>query len=171
MTDVERYRQEKDDFFASDSHSPIEDADFKGLSYFAENELYIFELAIKKSSSREIVMLQTSQGDSEAYIRYGTVSFELEGQDCRLSLFAQAYELSPRNMFIPFKDLTSTKESYGAGRYLESRLVKGTDDMIVLDFNYAYNPYCAYSSRWRCPLAPAENHLSVAIKAGEKTYV
>ena len=95
--------------------------------------------------------------------RAGTVNFSVDGADATLLAFHQGDAL-----FIPFRDATSGKDTYGAGRYVEAEALGG--GRYLLDFNHAYNPYCAYNDDWRCPLPPAENWLKVAIRAGEKSF-
>ena len=111
------------------------------------------------------------------YRRAGWLRFRLGETDCRLTVFSLVGYGG--GLFLPFRDATSAKETYGGGRYLFDT-VKNTDGLslviergspgVTLDFNYAYNPSCAYSPRWACPLAPPENWLTVPVTAGEKTY-
>ncbi len=110
--------------------------------------------------------LGTSMGDREGYQRVGRVSFDLEGKSCELFLYSQ--EENPAVCFVPFRDKTSGVETYGAGRYLEAEL--SADGWVEIDFNYAYNPYCAYNENWSCPLPPMENWLTVPIRAGEMSF-
>ena len=109
--------------------------------------------------------MQTSTGDEQSYYRLGTVEFEVEGQPARLAVYKSAQH---DELFLPFRDATSGKETYGAGRYLEP--VESSDGKLLVDFNLAYNPYCAYSEHYSCPLPPLENWLKVPIRAGEKGY-
>ena len=111
------------------------------------------------------------------YRRAGHLAFSLSGQACRLTVLSLVQYAG--GLFVPFRDATSGRETYGGGRYLFDT-AKDTDALVleieagsptvVLDFNYAYNASCAYSPRWACPLAPPENHLRVAVRAGELTY-
>jgi len=167
MSALDEFRREKDAFFKRSPQSPVEDPNFSGLSYYPEADRYIFEPPLEPFKERETVMLETSTGDEQPYVRYGKVAFEVDGQVCSLTLFAPTFEGEPERFFIPFRDATSGKETYGAGRYLEAERLP--DGRVRLDFNYAYSPFCAYSDRYRCPLPPPENWLSVPIRAGE-TY-
>lgn len=168
MSDLQEHRKQKDAYFANDRHSPIEDKGFSGLSYYPEDPAFVFTVKLEPAAEREVLELQTSTGDVQPYVRYGRVRFACEGQEQTLTLFAAAHEVEPERLFLPFKDATNGTETYGAGRYLEVPV--GTGGTVTLDFNYAYNPFCAYSDRWRCPLPPFENHLKIPIRAGEKTY-
>jgi uncharacterized protein (DUF1684 family) len=101
------------------------------------------------------------------YVTYAIAHFELEGKPLRLSLYKQV-GTGLDYMFIPFKDLTSGVETYGGGRFIDCETVAA--DSLLIDFNLAYNPYCAYNEKYSCPIPPAENHLAVRIEAGEKNY-
>ena len=103
------------------------------------------------------------------YIRYGALKFTLDGVECLLDTFKSlSTDVDPKRLFIPFRDTTSGKETYGAGRYLE--LDENASGIYTIDFNLAYNPYCAYNIDFSCPLPPEQNTLKVAIRAGEKHY-
>ena len=161
-----QFRAQKDDFFEFDSNSPLTDEqqeDFEGLHYFPINEKLSFEVEIEPFEEQVSMQMQTSTGDVQTYTRYGKVHFSVEGQAASLTVYA-----SPHGFFIPFVDAQAGKQTYGAGRYLDPEVLP--DGKIVLDFNLAYNPYCAYNDLYSCPIPPAENRLSVAIKAGEKNY-
>ena len=158
------FRQRKDEFFRTDPASPVE-GEFEGLRYFPVSPSFVFTPELEPFASPERLELVTSVGDVEAYLRYGRVRFKVDGEHCTLTLFTQ--EDAPEHFFVPFKDATNGRETYGAGRYLDLVLVQGK---IRLDFNTAYNPYCAYSEGYRCPLPPPENRLTVVIRAGEKAY-
>jgi hypothetical protein len=111
------------------------------------------------------------------YRRAGRLVFNLGGQECRLTVLSLVQYAG--GLFVPFRDRTAGRETYGGGRYLFDT-AKNTDGLVleikpgsaevVLDFNYAYNASCAYSPRWACPLAPPENHLPVPVRAGEKIF-
>lgn len=166
MTDVYHFRQRKDDYFKQDPSSPLAGAAFNGLVYYPVTEKYIVGASVNPFDGADTVELQTSAGDTQTYLRYAKVGFSLDDTPCTLTLFTPVGE-APGRVFIPFKDLTNGKETYGAGRYLEALLTNGK---VRLDFNYAYNPYCAYSDSYRCPLPPVENHLKIPVRAGEKSY-
>jgi len=160
------FRKEKDNFFAG-GHSPLpEDVRlaFDGLNYFEPDEALELNLTIEPDDGGT-VEVPTSDGATRHYARAGVVSFEVNGTQTQLTLFTTGG--SP-GYFLPFRDATSGKESYGAGRYLD--LEDAIDGKVEIDFNMAYNPYCAYSDTYSCPLPPGENWLTVPIKAGEKTY-
>ena len=162
------WRRKKDASFVAPGQTPLtpEQIDvFAGLLYFDEAADFRFEVEIQEFPERKTLEMQTSAGEPASYERYGTLHFSVDGDDQTLTVF-----LDPRLglWFLPFRDASSGKETYGAGRYLE--LEPGPDGKVVLDFNYAYNPYCAYNANWVCPIPPAENRLTAAILAGEKSF-
>jgi uncharacterized protein (DUF1684 family) len=119
----------------------------------------------------EIVQMATSTGEIRPQVRAAELHFRIGDRDLRLAGFADSHEHHLHELFVPFRDATSGRETYGAGRYLEVevRPANGTY-RATLDFNLAYNPYCAYSPDYSCPIPPAENTLPVAITAGERAY-
>jgi uncharacterized protein (DUF1684 family) len=158
-------RAEKDMYFRRDPYGPIEDREnFAGLHYYPPDPAFRFTLPLKRVEPQPLTF-QTSTGDERVYQRIGTVEFEVEGQPAQLAIYKSE---DVDELFLPFRDATSSKETYGAGRYLEP--VELTTGEILIDFNLAYNPYCAYSEAFSCPLPPVENWLKVPIRAGEKTY-
>ena len=166
MNALARFRAEKDAYFRESPDSPFEEKAFSGLHYYPESEAYVVTPVPVRFEGREVVLLGTSSGDEQPYVRAARVTFELDAQPCALTLYQPTFETDSGRFFVPFKDATSGRETYGAGRYLEASLL--SDGRVRLDFNYAYHPFCAYSEHYRCPLPPAENWLSVPVYAGEK---
>jgi uncharacterized protein (DUF1684 family) len=167
MFDLQEFRQQKDDFFLNDHHSPLLDEDraaFKGLKYFHENPKLRFEVDLEPFEEQDLVQIQTNTGEFQEYTRFGKFNFEVEGDSAKLVV----YTSGDGSAFVPFQDLTSGKETYGSGRYLDLEHKGG--NRYLVDFNLAYNPWCAYSPYYICPLTPEENRLSVSIKAGEKVF-
>lgn len=165
---LEDFRAEKDHFFQTFPDSPLTDeqkAAFSVLKYFPPNPGLKFKPPIDTNIEMEqILQIQTSAGDNEPYRRAGKIKFTVDGKEVSLTVFKG---LQDEDLFLPFKDTTSGKETYGSGRYLE---VEEKDGKLIVDFNYAYNPNCAYNPNWRCPLTPFENNLTVPIEAGEKKF-
>jgi uncharacterized protein (DUF1684 family) len=166
MTNVNEFRKMKDEFFAQDGQSPLTPEQkrvFKGLKYFPLNPSLHFEVAVHEFPDKQQVEMQTTTGDIQVYQRYGRFSFIVDGQPAELTIYQ-----SDSGWFLPFVDSHSGKETYPAGRYLEPEPLG--DGRFRVDFNLAYNPYCAYNDSWSCPLTPFENHLRVSIRAGEKLF-
>jgi uncharacterized protein (DUF1684 family) len=166
MFKLNEFRREKDEFFGSDPQSPLTHKQrhaFKGLHYFPENAALRLEVPVEKFPTHENVLIQTTGGTAQTYQRYGRFKFEVEGQTAELTLYS-----SEDGFFLPFVDSLAGKETYPAGRYVE--VEKLPNGKFRVDFNLAYNPYCAYNEKWSCPLTPFENRLKVAIRAGEKVF-
>ncbi len=166
MTALETFRQQKNDFFGHHPQSPLtreQKMDFEGLSYFPENETLRLEVEVKKFDTMEKIEMQTTTGDSQTYERYGRFKFEADGKEAELTLYR-----SPNGYFLPFVDSLAGRETYPAGRYLEPEPLPG--GRFLVDFNEAYNPYCAYNEMWSCPITPSENRIQVPIRAGEKIF-
>ena len=165
LTSIKNLRSDKDSYLKKDTASPIKDKkDFKGLKYFEVNPNFKITGKIDKVTSGQTINITMTGGEVEEYEAYGNVKFEIEGVKCVLKIF----KTPEGNLFLPFKDLTSNKETYGAGRYLDFGVNDVKDNQITIDFNKAYHPYCAYNQTFTCPVPPAENTLNVAVKVGEK---
>ena len=159
-------RAEKDEFFRSSPHSPLTEAQkrsFSGLRYFEAAPDLDLIVALERFPGGEEVLMQTSTGDVQPYERFGRFRFTVEGQEAALTVYRGEH-----GYFLPFADSLAGVETYGAGRYLEPQELP--DGRFAVDFNLAYNPYCAYNDQWSCPLTPAENRLKVPIRAGERVF-
>ncbi|MGH2542494.1 MAG: DUF1684 domain-containing protein [Ardenticatenaceae bacterium] len=164
---LEEQRAEKDYFFVHDPYSPLvpeERHDFAGLNYYPPDPSYQYTLDLQYAEP-DPVTFQTSTGAQQHFHRIGVITFEVEGQPAQLAIYRSD---DHGELFLPFRDATSGKETYGAGRYLDP--VDLGKDRLLVDFNLAYNPYCAYSPDFSCPLPPIENWLKMPIRAGEKNY-
>jgi len=162
-----RFIERKDLLFRSDSDSPVGSGEFAGLKYFDPDPEFRFETELRRSPVPGSVIMTTSKGTRQLFNRIGEFELSIEGKAVRLGAYQSAEREDP-SIFVPFRDATSGGESYGAARYLDLEVEH--DDRYAIDFNCAYNPYCAYSDAYACPLPPRENWLSVAIRAGEKKY-
>jgi uncharacterized protein (DUF1684 family) len=164
--DIAELRRMKDEFFARGGDSPLTDtqrAGFSGLRYFEPDPGLRYEAALERPTTTEYEDIQTSDGQIQHLPRAGRLRFQVGGKPVALAAYDQGHEL-----FIPFRDATSGDETYGAGRYVEAHPLG--HDRYEVDFNAAYNPYCAYNQNWSCPLPPRENWLDVPIRAGEMTF-
>ncbi|HET7324092.1 MAG TPA: DUF1684 domain-containing protein [Halococcus sp.] len=174
MADWEQKRNEqraqKDEFFEEHPQSPIprdERDDFSGLSYYPLDDSYRFEVELTPFDDHETLTVETTQDGTQRYYRWGKFHFELGGEEYALT----AYKGDPTEtrLWAPFRDETSGEETYGAGRYLDLDAEDRSDGTWQLDFNAAYNPFCAYNEHYECSLVPRENWLDVRIEAGEKS--
>ena len=169
---IEHNRIEKNQFLSTDGQSPIpflKRRKFGGLNYFPPESKFIFELELQEHAGKKTMEVKDSKGNTRKFIAWGEFYFELNSE--KHTLQAYKSDAEEDRLFIPFKDATSGKETYGAGRYLDLETEHDySDGKWSLDFNAAYNPYCAYSHNYACPLVPPENILRVPILAGEKNY-
>lgn len=177
---LERFRQGRDELFKTHPQSPIEPeerASFQGLHYFPHDHAYRVRARFEAGDGAELLIDTGGEDGAVRYRRAGQLVFHLGGEPCRLTILSLVQYAG--GLFVPFRDATSARETYGGGRYLFDT-AKDTDGLVlevtsgssevVIDFNYAYNASCAYSPRWACPLAPQENWLNVPIPVGEKSY-
>ena len=169
---IEQGRNEKNEYLSTDSQSPIpfmKRRKFNGLNYFPPDPKLSFDLELHEHAEKKTMEVKDSKGNTRKFIGWGEFHFTVGGTEYTL----QAYktDAEEERLFIPFKDTTSGKESYGAGRYLDLELKTNfSEGKWSLDFNEAYNPWCAYNHDYACPLVPPENWLKVSIEAGEKSY-
>jgi uncharacterized protein (DUF1684 family) len=161
------HRTERDIWFSNDFNSPFQvtNTPFKRISYYEPDPKYLVHAKVIKAVTPDSVVLITNTGESQVYEIYGNALFEIANTTCLLQLL-KAPESD--QLFLPFMDKTSGNTTYGAGRYLD--LDMPGNDSIIIDFNLAYSPYCAYTEVYSCPFPPKANVLSVAIEAGEKSY-
>lgn len=166
LSELTEFRAAKDDFFRESPGSPLtpeQQKAFKGLVYFPENPSLDLEVDIQAFDHPDEVKMQTTTGDIQTYERYGQFTFEVDGQSAQLTVFH-----NENGYFLPFVDALAGQETYGAGRYLEPEPLG--EDRFTVNFNLAYNPYCAYNELWSCPITPAENRIQVPVRAGEKVF-
>ena len=168
--ELEQERSMKDQFMARHPESPfVQDAvvGFRGLRYFPPDEKFVVSAVLKRSGTPEEAFLRTNR-DGQSVVRYlGVLQFTIGGRALQLRVY-HAGEGVGTSVFVPFRDGTSGSDTYGAGRYLTLELTE--DDRYELDFNRAFNPYCAYTDEYECSFPPAENDLPIRIAAGEKVW-
>ncbi|MBC7919516.1 MAG: DUF1684 domain-containing protein [Ferruginibacter sp.] len=164
---VLKFRTENERFFREQQGSPIEDkTSFRGLDYFEPSAEYRILAVLERITTGDSVMMQMSDGKKETYGKYAHATFQLGGKSHRLLLLKHAED---EKLFLPFADQTNGFDTYGGGRYLDLTPERDLDKLMI-DFNFAYNPYCAYNKNYSCPLPPRGNFLNVEIRAGEKDY-
>lgn len=166
MSELDHFRHMKDEFFRTDHHSPLtadQKRTFSGLNYFPENPDLDLLLDVERFEEEEQVQIQTTTGEVQTYTRFGKINFQIDGAEVDLTIFANEH-----GYFLPFADSLAGVETYGAGRCIEPE--RNADGSFQVDFNLAYNPYCAYNELYSCPITPAENRIKVPIRAGEKVF-
>ena len=169
---LKKIRDEKDQFMRSSSESPFAEdpKEFTTLKYYEPNPGFRIIATLTPVVNKKPVRLSTNDGKEQSYVEYAYAEFDLGGFHNKL-LILEGIDIGPirGKLFLAFADATSAGETYGGGRYLDVAKAPGSKT-IALDFNQAYNPYCAYTGKFSCPLPPAENLLDIAVKAGEKSY-
>ena len=171
--EIEKHREEYKSEFLKSANSPLKQEDFKYLRFYEPNEKFKVECKFVPTKGKPFE-LPTSAGKTKTYVKFGELKFEIDEKKYKLAVYQSlGLKIIPQYrdyLFIPFKDLTNGKGSYGGGRYLDFRMKQLEGEKIYLDFNKAYNPYCAFSEGYSCPIPPKENHLKVAIEAGEMNF-
>lgn len=172
---VEKFQKEINTEYADAKTSPLLPEDlavFKSLDFYPINQTFFVTAKIIKSENEKPFQMKTSTSRLPKFIKYGEVHFEIEGVKCKLNLYqsldSKGNIEGKEDLFLPFSDLTCGKDSYIGGRYIDLKIPNG--DSIAIDFNKAYNPYCAYSHNYSCPKVPLENDLKIEIKAGVKKF-
>ena len=169
---IEKEREERDRFMKTSPDSPFaaDPKNFTSLKYFPSDIRYKVNATLTPVKEGQPIVLSTSDGSDQRYLPYAYATFDLDGFSNKLLILENMDEGAERGkLFLPFGDGTSAGETYGAGRYLDVAKIPG-NNTITLDFNKAYNPYCAYGDGFSCPFPPPENLLRPAIRAGEKSY-
>jgi len=172
---VADFQQDLNKHYADSTSSPLKKEDlkvFKGLDFFPASADFFVQATFIRTEKEKPFKMPTTTDRKPLYVKYGELHFTLNGTKCRLNVY-QNVEFSKKpgyqdDLFLPFTDLTSGVESYGGGRYIDLKIQEGEN--WIVDFNLAYNPYCAYNERYSCPIPPQENDLKVAIKAGVKKF-
>jgi uncharacterized protein (DUF1684 family) len=170
---VLEWRKERDAFFKNHQRSPLlpdEKSHFKGLTYYPFDSKYVFCGRIERfvfhiNNPKYYATFLTNKGTNKRYLRYGKFHFRLDGKEHTIEIYKS---ILSDMLFIPFKDKTNEKETYEGGRYIDAEILP--DYKMILDFNMAYNPSCAYNEKFVCVLPPRENMMNIEIRAGEKNF-
>lgn len=170
---VLKWRKERDAFFKNHQRSPLllqDKRHFKGLKYYPFDPQYVLSGQIERfifhiNNPKYYATFLTNKGTNKRYLRYGKFHFTLKGKEYTIEIYKS---ILSDYLFIPFKDKTNEKETYGGGRYIDAEILP--DYKMALDFNMAYHPSCAYNEKFVCVLPPRENMMDIEIRAGEKNY-
>lgn len=175
IKEVLDFQKTMNEEFKNPETSPLTDKqrkEFEGLDFFPPDSIYRVEAIITKTPNTLPFFMPTTTERTPAYKKYGHAEFELSGKKFTLNIYQnQELKLDPEYedyLFLPFTDTTNEKLTYGGGRYISLSIPEG--DTLVIDFNQAYNPYCAYNKDYSCPKVPSENNLDIEIRAGVKAY-
>jgi uncharacterized protein (DUF1684 family) len=156
------------------SHEVVKEADKKYFGFFPVNKKYRVMAVFTKIADSKGFTMKTSGSKTRKYFKYGMLRFSIDGRSLQLTVY-QSEELMndakyKNYLFVPYTDLTSGNKSYGGGKYLDFEMSDIKNNKLLIDFNKAYNPYCAYTSGYNCPIPPRENNLPAAIRAGEMKF-
>jgi len=175
LTDVKNHQEEQNTQFRTKGKSPLTEADrkhFKGLDFFDIDLSYRVTATFTRTPNEEFFAAGTSSGKTKFLIKYGVLNFSINGKDLTLAVYQSQQLLTnpiyKDYLFLPFNDLSNGDTTYSGGRFIDLTIPK--DDTVIVDFNKAYNPYCAYSDGWNCTIPPIENNLEIEIIAGVKKY-
>lgn len=161
--------------FKDAEQSPLKEKDrenFQGLDFFPFDDTYVVTADFKRTPDEKAFGMKTTTTRLPVYVKYGELSFTLKGKPYKLNVY-QNQDLIKKEeyadyLFLPFLDDTNGNSTYGGGRYIDMRIPQG--NTMVIDFNTAYNPYCAYNEKYSCPIIPRENYMAEKIEAGVKAY-
>ena len=175
MSEIQSYHDKLNSEFADPKESPLTEEDrqkFTALDFFPIDLKFRVEAKFIRTPNQKPFKMATTTARLPVYEKYGEIHFMLDSQQFMLEVY-QNHQLRETEeykdyLFLPFTDLTNGEESYGGGRYLEMSIPAG--DSIIVDFNKAYNPYCAYNKKYSCPLVPRQNRVKTRILAGVKAY-
>ncbi len=173
--EIKVFQEELNKEYADSATSPLTPEDlatFKSLDFYPIKEKYRVVAKFTKTPDAVPFKMQTTTDRAPEYVKYGEVEFILKGKNIKVNIY-QSLRLRKTEkykdyLFLPFRDLTSGKTSYGGGRYVDLKIPEG--DTMIIDFNKAYNPYCAYNHKYSCVIPPPENFIKVKIKAGVKKF-
>lgn len=172
---IEQQRASKDSLLKAANDSPLDPRDKKNmqaLDYFDVDPAYKVNAKLEHFATPIPIKMEVSSGAEEDYFKIGKVVFNLKGRSCSLVVYQNAKFINDpqlkNTLFLPFNDSTNGKETYHGGRFMDIDY-EGKDDLVI-DFNNAYNPYCAYSNNYTCPVPPEENKLPFRVEAGEKKF-
>lgn len=171
---ITKHRQSYKDAFLKEANSPVKSEDMQYFDFYEPDSTFRVKCNFTKTNSQSTFKIPTVDGKQKEYFKYGILNFKIKGKTLQLNVY-QSLSLMKiptykNYLFVPFKDLTSGAQTYGGGRYLDFETTDIKGDIVILDFNKAYNPYCAFSSGFSCPIPPKESHLKARIEVGEKNF-
>ena len=175
MAEINAHRQHYKNEFISEPRSPLTARDTGLLDFYPPDPKWRIPARVKIIPKAPSFDMLTYSGDRRLYRIYATLQFDTDGRLYTLTLYQNLTLMANDSsyhdyLFLPFKDHTNGVETYGGGRYLDFRINDIKKGMLILDFNKNYNPYCAYSDGYSCPIPPRENHLDMEVKAGERVF-
>ncbi|MCL5029955.1 MAG: DUF1684 domain-containing protein [Bacteroidetes bacterium] len=173
IEDIEKFRKEKNDYMKNSKDSPFnqdKNAVFHPLKYFDVNPDFVFKSKLYRNTIPDTITIFGTKGEARKAIRFGYVKFSYENKNYKLNVYKGTTKNGTDYYTIWFTDKTTGEETYGVGRYLDFDLIADTAYVYTVDFNLAYNPYCSYSAKYSCAIPSKEDHLDIALEAGEKNF-
>jgi uncharacterized protein len=170
---MEKYRAEQDSFYEYSPYSPFnakEKVEFHNLKYFDVNPEFVFKSKLYPYEQKDTITYFGTKGEARKAVRYGYVKFDYDSKEYKLNVYEGSSKSGEIYHMIWFTDKTTNKESYGVGRYLNFELNPDPEFVYEIDFNKAYNPYCAYSKDYSCAIPTKEDYIDLAVRAGEKKF-
>ncbi|SKB65885.1 hypothetical protein SAMN05660776_2334 [Salegentibacter holothuriorum] len=172
---VVEFQRDMNEKFNDPERTPLSKkdlAEFKNLDFFEIDSAFKVKAQFLRTPAEAPFRMQTTTNRKPVYVKYGELYFSIKEKDFKLDVYQNQELISDPEyfnyLFLPFTDLTNGETTYSGGRYLDLRIPEG--DSIFINFNKAYNPYCAYNGDYSCPIVPAENNLEIAITAGVKNF-
>lgn len=177
VDEIKNHQYELNTFYSDKEESPLTEEDFKtfkSLDFFEIDKTYRVKATFLLTPDSPIFEMPTTTARLPLYRKYGVATFSLNGKDFQLSLYQHQKEITSTDhsnlLFLPFNDLSNGKTSYGGGRFIDIETPTANAKTVIIDFNKSYNPYCAYNSKYSCPIPPKENSLAIEIPVGVKSY-
>ena len=170
---IEKERREKDNDMQNSPDSPFNhdtNAHFEPLKYYPVDPAFIFHSKLYEYAQKDTIQIFGTKGEERKAVKFGYVKINYEGKAYRLNVYEGSTKNGTKYYSIWFTDLTTGNETYGVGRYLNFDLKSSKDYVYTIDFNLAYNPYCAYSSKYSCAIPTKEDHIDLSVTAGEKKF-
>lgn len=172
---IARHRQEYKEHFLTETRSPLAETDTAFLDFYSPDAAWRVSARFERTPDTQPFDMPTYSGRSARYQQYGILNFEKDGKKYSLRIYQNLRLMTSQKyfdyLFLPFKDLTNDEFTYGGGRYLDFKTGDiSAGNVLIIDFNKCYNPWCAYSDGFNCPIPPSENHLDVAVTAGEQNF-
>jgi len=172
--EIAHHRSEYKAEFLQDERSPLREPDFKYMHFYDADPEFDCKCSFSRTENAKPFEMATVSGKTQIYTKYGIAKCSIKDQKVDVNIYGsmrvQAMPGYADHLFIPYKDYTSGEDTYGGGRYLDISKNDIVDSKVDIDFNKSYNPWCMYSDGYNCPIPPSENHLAIAIRAGEKTW-
>ena len=173
IAEINKSRQEKDDFMKNDPSSPFNSRtkiEFSNLKYYKPDPEFIFKSKLYEYEKKDTITIYGTKGEKRSAVRYGYVKINYKGKDYLINVYEGTTRNGENYFSIWFTDKTTGKETYGVGRYIDFDLNPDKNFVYTIDFNLAYNPYCAYSPDYSCAVPSKEDHIDLAVEAGEKSF-